>query len=68
MSLRRILLTTDTVGGVWTYSFDLAGALGKIGIETVLVTMGPAADAEQRAAVADPAQRPRPGFVYIRQP
>lgn len=53
MSGPRILLTTDTVGGVWTYSLDLAGALGKIGIQTVLVTMGPPPCAAQCAAVAD---------------
>ena len=53
MSVRRILLTTDTVGGVWTYALDLAGALGRIGIETVLVTMGPPPRAAQRAAAAD---------------
>lgn len=53
MNVQRILLTTDAVGGVWTYSLDLAGALGTIGIETVLVTMGPPPSAAQRAHVAD---------------
>ena len=52
MSVSRVLLTTDTVGGVWTYALDLARALGEIGIDTVLVTMGPPPRAAQRAAVA----------------
>ena len=33
MSVRRILLTADTVGGVWTYAVDLAQSLGEVGIE-----------------------------------
>jgi glycosyltransferase involved in cell wall biosynthesis len=52
VSVDRILLTTDTVGGVWTYALDLAGSLGEIGVETVLVTMGPPPCDAQRAAVA----------------
>jgi len=51
MSVRRILLTADTVGGVWTYAVDLAQALGEIGIETMLVTTGPPPGATQRAVV-----------------
>ena len=37
----RVLLTTDAVGGVWTYSLDLARELGRNGIETVLAVLGP---------------------------
>lgn len=51
MTAGRILLTTDTVGGVWTYALDLAAGLGQIGIETVLVTMGPPPSESQRTAV-----------------
>ena len=45
----RLLLTTDAVGGVWTYSLDLARALAPHGTETVLAVMGPGASAPQRA-------------------
>ncbi len=38
---RRILLTTDAVGGVWTYSLDLARELAQFGTETVLAVLGP---------------------------
>ena len=43
----RILMTADTVGGVWTYSLELARALPQI--EFALATMGAAITAEQRA-------------------
>jgi glycosyltransferase involved in cell wall biosynthesis len=33
-------MTSDTVGGVWTYAVDLAGALGRLGVEVHLATMG----------------------------
>ncbi len=37
----KILITTDTVGGVWTYTTDLALCLSDEKIEVVLVAMGP---------------------------
>jgi glycosyltransferase involved in cell wall biosynthesis len=37
----RILMTADTVGGVWTYALDLAAELGRRGCEVHLATMGP---------------------------
>jgi glycosyltransferase involved in cell wall biosynthesis len=46
----RVLLTTDAVGGVWTYSLDLARELGRNGIETVLAVLGPDPGPEARAA------------------
>ena len=49
--IQRLLMTTDTVGGVWTYALDLAQALQEYGIDMVLATMGPPLDAQQRAAV-----------------
>lgn len=51
MSVRpeRLYLTTDAVGGVWTYSLDLARALTSAGTEVILATQGPAPDAAQRA-------------------
>lgn len=37
---RKVLMTTDTVGGVWNYSLELARGLGERGIEVALATMG----------------------------
>lgn len=37
---RRVLMTADTVGGVWTYALELARALGDYGVEVSLATMG----------------------------
>jgi glycogen synthase len=37
---KRILMTADTVGGVWTYSLDLARSLERYGIEVFIATMG----------------------------
>ena len=48
---RRILMTTDAVGGVWTYATDLARGLGKSGNEVVLVVMGPAPRPDQLGSV-----------------
>ncbi len=36
----RILMTTDSVGGVWSYSLELCRALGAHDCEVVLVCMG----------------------------
>jgi glycogen(starch) synthase len=36
----RIVMTADTVGGVWTYALELADALAERGVEVALVTMG----------------------------
>jgi glycogen synthase len=45
----RVLLTTDCVGGVWTYSLDLARGLRAAGAEVVLATMGASLRSDQRA-------------------
>lgn len=37
----KILMTADTVGGVWTYATGLAWALAQSGADVHLVTMGP---------------------------
>lgn len=50
MSGLRLLLTTDSVGGVWQYSLDLARALAPLGVETILAHMGPPPRPEQRDA------------------
>src|SRR5689334_19128168 len=44
----RVLMTTDCVGGVWTYVLELARALAPHGVEVALATMGPAPTDEQR--------------------
>jgi glycogen(starch) synthase len=46
----RILMTADTVGGVWTYALEVADALAPHGVETHIATMGPPPDDDQRAA------------------
>jgi glycosyltransferase involved in cell wall biosynthesis len=44
---RRILMTADTVGGVWTYALDLAAGLAASGVETTLAVLGPEPSADQ---------------------
>ncbi len=48
---KHILMTADTVGGVWTYALELATALGKFGIDVSCATMGAPLDHEQCAVV-----------------
>jgi len=48
----RILMTADTVGGVWTYAMDLCRALRHTGSRVLLATMGAPASADQRAEAA----------------
>lgn len=48
----RLLLTTDTVGGVWTYAMELARALAPMGAEILLATMGAPLTAAQRDELA----------------
>jgi glycogen(starch) synthase len=43
----RVLLTADTVGGVWPYTVELARALAAEGVETAIATMGRRPSAEQ---------------------
>ena len=45
----KLLLTTDTVGGVWTYAIELAWALGTHGVRIALATMGAPLRPDQRA-------------------
>ncbi len=47
---RRILMTTDTVGGIFDYAVELSTILGRRGIEVLLATMGaPLSEAQVRA-------------------
>lgn len=45
----HVLLTTDAVGGVWTYSLDLARGLAHHGVSTTLAVIGPEPGPAQRA-------------------
>lgn len=45
--MRRLLMTADAVGGVWTYALELASALAGMGIRTTLAVMGPAPTPDQ---------------------
>lgn len=49
----RILMTADTLGGVWDYSLELAKQLARFSTETVLATMGRPPTPEQRHAAAE---------------
>lgn len=50
--MTRLLMTADTVGGVWTYALDLAAALAPLGYQTTLALLGPAPSDAQRAEAA----------------
>jgi glycogen(starch) synthase len=45
---RKVLMTTDTVGGVWIYSLELARGMAEQGVEVALATMGAPLDPLQR--------------------
>ena len=45
-------MTTDAVGGVWTYALELARALEPHGVEIALASMGPLPTAAQRREAA----------------
>lgn len=47
----KILMTADTVGGVWTYCMDLCAALAPHGVHIALATMGRALSDEQHRQV-----------------
>src|SRR4051812_15965581 len=46
-------MTTDVVGGVWAYATMLACVLAAQGDRVTLVTLGPAPNDDQKAALAD---------------
>ncbi|HVW10833.1 MAG TPA: glycosyltransferase family 4 protein, partial [Bryobacteraceae bacterium] len=50
--IRRVLMTADTVGGVWTFALELAGALEPHCVEVILVTMGGLPSPEKRREAA----------------
>jgi glycogen(starch) synthase len=48
----KILMTADTIGGVWRYALELARGLEAFGAEITLATMGALLTVEQRREVA----------------
>jgi glycogen synthase len=48
----RVLMTADTVGGVWTYAVELARALDRHGVRIALATMGAPLKPSQRSQLA----------------
>jgi glycosyltransferase involved in cell wall biosynthesis len=49
---RLILMTADTVGGVWHHAVELVSALGAHGVRVALATMGAPLTPSQRAQIA----------------
>lgn len=50
--VQRVLMTGDTVGGVWTFTMELAGELARQGVEVLLAVMGGPPQEHQRAEAA----------------
>lgn len=48
----NILMTADTIGGVWRYALELARGLEPFGVNILLATMGAPLSTEQRREVA----------------
>lgn len=46
--MRKVLMTADTIGGVWTYTMELARGLAPHGVGIALATMGAPISALQR--------------------
>jgi glycosyltransferase involved in cell wall biosynthesis len=49
--VRRVLMTSDSRGTVWNYSLDLSRALGRRGVEVVMLSLGKRLSQEQHRAV-----------------
>ncbi len=58
--IRRVLMTGDTVGGVWTFTLELAAGLAARGVETLLATFGALPSAAQKAEA-----RAVPGLCFL---
>lgn len=61
----RVLMTTDTVGGVWTFSQELACGLLERDCCVLLVSFGRAASASQRKQCDEMARRFGRHFRYV---
>lgn len=53
MPINSILMTADTVGGVWTYALELIQALEAYNIHVTLATMGAPVTPQQQEIVAE---------------
>ena len=49
----HVLMTADAVGGVWTFTVDLARTLAARGVRVTVAVMGPAPSADQSAMLVD---------------
>lgn len=49
---KRVLISTDAVGGVWQYTLELARAFARRRVEVEIAVLGPAVSAEQRRSIA----------------
>lgn len=47
----KVLMTTDTLGGVWTYCIELCAALQEHGVSIALATMGRELSAKQQGQI-----------------
>ena len=61
----RVLLTTDTIGGVWTYTKTLTEGLLERGHAVALVSFGGFPSAEQGSWATEKQNTPRNNFRYI---
>lgn len=50
--IRRVLMTSDAVTGVWPYTLELTRALAEHGVEVLLAVMGPPPSLERRKQAA----------------
>jgi glycosyltransferase involved in cell wall biosynthesis len=57
-SVQHVMMTADSLGGVWTYALELASQLARRGVRTTLATMGgPLRQPQRQAAARIPALR-----------
>jgi len=49
IQVNHVLMTADTIGGVWNYALELARVLGKHDVQVSLATMGARVSPQQRA-------------------
>lgn len=50
--IRRVLMTCDTAGGVWTFALELAEGLAANGVEVLLASLGGTPSQEQYASAS----------------
>ncbi|MBW4022870.1 MAG: glycosyltransferase family 4 protein [Proteobacteria bacterium] len=50
---KKVLLSTDAVGGIWSYTIELARAFSRRRVEVEIAVLGPTATTTQAATVAE---------------